>query len=181
MYDTDTQIPWTPPQPPKRKRHVGRIIGVIAGAAVLLVIALVAMAAAVTSSGTSQLSTSTAPTPSASVPAPAPVHKQTLQEWLAGPGGDELKALEDDLLQISKDAADYDMTAIQDDGTMLAADANAARGDLPPAPIKHDYKLAMRDFVRAGHLMEQGDLTDATIQIAHGTEHISAATALVGS
>lgn len=178
----DQQVQWNP-QPPKKQHPVIKWVSIIGGAAILLVIALVAMAAAMTSSGSTQLSTSTAPSTSpAAAPAPAPVHTQTPQEWLAGSGGDALINVQQDLTKISQDATDYDTTALAADGQELATDSKTARTLPPPIPgATHHYKLAMRDFVRAGNLLVAGDIPGATEEISLGTVQIQQATADISS
>lgn len=182
MYDVRTQNTEWNPQPPKKMNPVAKWAAIISGGVILLVVALVAMAAAASSTGTSQISNAAnTPSPKASASAPAPVHKQTPQEWLAGPGGDALKAVEQDLTTISTDASDYDTVALEEDGQQLADDAKAARELSPPAPLKHEYRMAMHDFQRAGNLLVADDVIESTTLIASGTEHIAnATTALTG-
>lgn len=182
MYDVKTQNTEWNPQPPKKMNPVLKVVAWVSGAVVLLIVALVAVAAAVTSTGTSQISnTANTPSPKASASAPAPVHKLTPQEWLSGSGGDALLQVEADLTQISKDSSDYSMAALATDGQKLADDAATARSLPPPAPLRHDYRLAMHDFQRAGNLLVSGDIVGATTQLANGTTHIEQATSSLGS
>jgi hypothetical protein len=183
MYTPPKTESWpASPQPPQNKRSLRKLLAWVLGTAFVIIVGLGAMVAVSSASGTNQLSTSHATTTAPSAPAEkAPeVHKPTMQEWLAGPGGDALYTVKDDLSQIATDAGNYDLDATAEDGTQLSDDAGLAKGLLPPDPeVAQHYRIAMNDFIKAGNLMSMGTLEgiqEATTWIGKGTTQVAEAT-----
>jgi hypothetical protein len=155
----------------RRGRRWALVIAAVAGVSTAGIIA-VAVAGAGGAEGTSQIGTSHAQAPAA--------HKPTLQDWLAGRGGDELTAVQDDLSAISDDADVLDADAMRTDGARLAADAMTARSDPPPGTSRaRHYIAAMDQFIAAGNAAASGDWQTATAHTVAGGKQIQDVTALI--
>lgn len=98
--------------------------------------------------------------------------------WWAVSGQDSVDAVQADLTAVSTDADSGDLAAVQADGVLLAADAEAALASPPPVPaVAGPYKAGMTQFTLAGNDLATGDITGATAALGRGTADITAATA----
>jgi hypothetical protein len=177
MTATDPHTtPVQPTGPPTRRHH--RVRNTLAG-----VLAVACLAGAVTAAYlalTSGHHPAPPPHPAASTapanpfsPSAAPA-AGTMAAWCAGPGYAALQAVHRDISQVGADAHAGDMAAVQADGPVMTADAEAAE-KLPP-PVTHaqqvSYVEAMGALSFAGIDMSAGNITAADRAIAAASGYL---------
>lgn len=168
--------------PPEKQHHWYRPRNVIFGTSALVagivVISVVAGGSEHTSSPRPHSTpsvTATSAQPVTSIPSTTP---PTIEDWLLGEGYKDLTTVQADVASVSTDARAQDVTAVEQDGEQLSADA-AAAALVPPPFDPEDYTAAMGEFQRAGDLMQQDDFAGATRYLDQGSVLIRKVTASI--
>ena len=136
-------------------------------------IVAVALSISACSSTVTTSSTTVKPSVHVSVTHSAPTLRDQLRTWDNGVGGTDWKQVISDVNQLAKDASANNQSATEDDGAVLASDAQNAASVPIPGPAKNAYVMAMNAYANAGTAASTGDFNTAGADISAVTTFLS--------
>lgn len=170
---TEQLPPPTPHHHWYRPRHIVIGTGVVIAAAIAI---------CASTSGGDHPAAKASPAAAAAVPSITPTPTQAaptitpIEDWMTSDGYSAMTTVQADIANVHDDAQAGDVTAVEDDGVILAQDARIAADEPPPVDAR-DYTAAMLKYARSGDLMQQDDFEGATRYLDQGTKLIVKVTA----